>query len=165
MKKCKTCGVSKPPEGFYRNGRWLSGECRACRCEAQRVYYAANQDARRKYAEAWRATNPTYAAQQYLANAEKQRQSSRLWKRANRDHQRAMEKARRSLKRRAPKWADRKLMRDIYAYARLMREAGVDCHVDHIVPLKGKTVCGLHVHTNLTVLPAKENLHKGAKLL
>jgi 5-methylcytosine-specific restriction endonuclease McrA len=52
-------------------------------------------------------------------------------------------------------------MESIYNYCAALRSAGLDYHVDHIVPLRGNTVSGLHVPWNLQVITGAENMSKG----
>lgn len=68
----------------------------------------------------------------------------------------------RAAKRQAcPSWVDKAHMARIHVIYRLRREiseqTGITHEVDHIVPLQGKTVCGLHVWWNLRVIPKEQN--------
>jgi hypothetical protein len=61
-----------------------------------------------------------------------------------------------------PKWADLKAIRLIYAKAAILTAKTGEMHVvDHIVPLDGKLVCGLHVHWNMRAIHWLENAKKG----
>lgn len=65
-------------------------------------------------------------------------------------------------KRNTPPWADREAIRAMYREAkRLSKLTGEMYVVDHIVPLDGKLVCGLHWHLNMRVIHWKENAKKG----
>jgi ATP-dependent helicase/DNAse subunit B len=57
-----------------------------------------------------------------------------------------------------PIWADLSVISQFY------ENCPYGYHVHHVVPLKGKEVCGLHVIENLQYLPARENLSKGNRL-
>lgn len=55
-------------------------------------------------------------------------------------------------------------MKDIYRKCEeITRDTGEAHNVDHLYPLQGTTVCGLHVPWNLVVIPHKENMSKGNK--
>ena len=61
-----------------------------------------------------------------------------------------------------PAWADSEKIASIYKEARKLVDAsGNVYHVDHIIPLQGVNVCGLHVENNLQILPGSKNLSKG----
>ncbi len=65
-----------------------------------------------------------------------------------------------------PSWADRDKIAAFYRLARKMTvETGVPHEVDHIIPLQGKNVCGLHVETNLQVITKSENSRKQNKFI
>jgi len=60
-----------------------------------------------------------------------------------------------------PAWADPKKMLEYYKEAaRLTQETGVRHEVDHIVPINGASVRGLHVQDNLRVITRSENRSK-----
>lgn len=80
------------------------------------------------------------------------------WKRANWTEYGAYLKARKAhVKRATPAWADLKAITNFY------RDCPKGMHVDHIIPLRGKTVSGLHVLPNLRYISAKANMSKGAR--
>ena len=70
-------------------------------------------------------------------------------------------------KKATPKWLTQEHKKQIIDTYELMRDCrtvtGEDYHVDHIVPLNGENICGLHVPWNLQVLPAYINIAKSNK--
>lgn len=80
------------------------------------------------------------------------------WKKDNKESYNAYLASRKARVRQAtPKWADLKAIREMYY------NCPKDHHVDHIIPINGNIVSGLHTLSNLQYLPALENLRKSNK--
>jgi hypothetical protein len=63
-------------------------------------------------------------------------------------------------------WADKDAIRGFYEKAvTLTRETGIEHEVDHIIPLLGKLVSGLHVENNLRVIPKDVNRLKSNRFM
>ena len=70
----------------------------------------------------------------------------------------------RNLQQATPSWGNRFFIEEAYALAKLRSECtNILWEVDHVVPVKSKTVCGLHVEHNLQVVPAQWNRAKQNK--
>lgn len=170
MKKCSRCATEKDLDCFYRQSASHDGRqayCKQCNTQYIRKMRSDNPEPHRAAVKKWIGEN-TQKHSQYCAawaakNKEKVLESGR--KSARKYPHKVVEKVirrRRARGKATPAWANRFFIAEIYHLARLRTKAtGVSHHVDHIVPLRGKLVCGLHVENNLRVIPGKENLSKG----
>lgn len=95
-------------------------------------------------------------------NVAKDKADSRRWQIENRARVAALiAKREADIDQRTPAWADLKAISWWYRCARAMSDAtGIPHHVDHVVPLRGRNVSGLHVEENLACIPADQNKRK-----
>jgi hypothetical protein len=172
-KSCSRCGVRKSESEFYNAKAFADGKdphCKECKRQQRNERLSQNPNYERE------RYNPDRARENYLKNAEKLREVSRgnwrkyrekykkdpLWKaeRLAYDRSRELTKSMRT-----PPWLTKEQKREvknIYKRSAIMsKETGEKHHVDHIAPLMGANVCGLHVPWNLRIVTATENLSKG----
>jgi len=166
---CKKCELSLPPSEFKADPRYKRGFtswCHDCHRERNREWYRDNRKQQNKKAVEWRKANPEKAKEVWQAfhnrNKEKRAAQHADWASRNKDKRRDTSAKRKAAKLRAtPKWVNWKKVRAIYTQAKRLQEfTGFPMHVDHIVPLQGENVCGLHWEGNLQILPASENISK-----
>ena len=188
MKTCSKCGIDKPLSCFAKRegaSDGHRGQCYTCMRERRRVtnapqtkqiseymkaYRQANKERITAQKKAWVESNREYVRElerKYaVSNAVNKEAARQKWKIANPDKDRAAKAANRADRiRRVPAWASRERIKAYYNVCAFFNEVNgyAKYHVDHIIPLNGKTVSGLHVHNNLQVIPAEENLRKGAR--
>lgn len=173
FKTCTCCKAEKPIENFGKHNATKDGlhtQCKACVKQKMAGYYAASKEHRAKEAKLKYRTNiDTYRQKrkaQYAATKEASKEKTREWKLLNRSKVAATNAKRRAAKRKAtPSWLTEDQLQQIEFFywlaADLKSVTGESYHVDHVVPLQGTHVCGLHVPWNMQVLPSDVNIEKG----
>jgi hypothetical protein len=148
MKECIKCKRHKTIDSFNKkkNGKFgVRTECRVCTKSAGSTYYKANRER---------------ILQHRKDTDELDRQ--RKWRQSNQHIKNFLTAEYRAKRRLAsPKWlttAQKDEMKVIYEKARELRLT-----VDHIVPINGKNVSGLHVPWNLQLITLQENVKKSNK--
>lgn len=176
MKHCPKCNQEKPFEAFYASSTHRSGYaswCKVCESERSRLKTLKYRDARLVKAKQWRDGNKDKQAAAIKAwresNPERTAAMYRDWANRNRDKVNATWMRRDAAKKnRTPSWLtvdEHWMIEQAYDIAtKRTQMLGIPFHVDHIVPLQGKTVSGLHVPWNLQVITAKENQMKSNRL-
>lgn len=158
-----------------RNANGYSTLCKSCGSAEAIAYRNQNIERRKQYEQSYREENRERLREKYYETADWHREyyKANKSKYAANSMKRRLESAHKinaaAAKRRAAK-RQRQIqlsaehiaqMEAFYMEAeRRTRETGVKHHVDHIVPLQGKLVAGLHVPWNMQVLPATDNLSK-----
>lgn len=113
-------------------------------------------------------TDPDYNKKYYEANKARIKQQTKSWSKSNSSKKAAINIKRHCAKsQRTPKWLTSLDFNHIQMFyevsAFLTKETGIKFEVDHIIPLQGKNVCGLHVPWNLQVITETDNIKKGNK--
>lgn len=170
---CKKCYAERLQERRNANPELMR--------EADRKWKQNNKEKTAAYKKRYREQNQEKVKLQrklaYEKNKEKELAKGREYKEKNKEKLAAYQSKKlsdspeinryyRSMRRAAertakPSWANNDKIKEFYILSRKLTEAdGIERHVDHIVPLKSKLVCGLHCEQNLQVITKKENLTK-----
>jgi phage FluMu protein Com len=157
-KRCPKCGETKSLGSFHNHKGKPFGKavwCKLCaRLNSKSHYKRQDPELRLEKKRAWQDKNRGHV-----------NQYNEAWRKANPEKHAARQKEYQVKKKNAvPPWLDgpqKAHIKRLYRLAWVMSDStGKPYHVDHIVPLQGKNVCGLHVPWNLQVLEATLNIKK-----
>ena len=169
QRACQDCKVDIT-ESY--NPKW-GCRCKPCVAIYHRVYRATNKDRIAQLKKQWSTDNAEHKAEQdrqyALKHPEKRAQARNKWREINPGLDNALKaKNRIERKKRVPAWLtkdDHWMIEQAYELAALRTKMfGVVWHVDHVIPLCGKNVSGLHVPYNLQVILGSENCRKGNRV-
>lgn len=186
MKKCSKCGELKTELEFYKDKSSPSGleyRCKVCAKKKslksyykvsttsdfkakkrvyRKTYYKANKDKVLAKTKAYRSQNKKrkYETDKLwrMTNPEKCRTYTKRYRSKNSNKVRFWYACRRAdLLKRTPSYANINKIEEFY------KNCPPGMEVDHVIPLRGKNVSGLHVETNLQYLQKEDNRRKSNK--
>lgn len=173
MKTCLDCGETLSLAEFPVKDRGRRGpRCKPCHAQylkpLRKAWYEKNKERKKRKSAEWREKNRDLIPQkrqEYRAKAlDKIRAKDARYARENRHVKQANAAAYRARKTQQTiqlTLVQRDAIREIYRRAQfLSRTTGESHHVDHILPLRHKDVCGLHVPWNLQIIPGRLNTRK-----
>jgi hypothetical protein len=169
MRTCKKCLQEKELSAFKKHTHGYRHACKKCQYLIEMQNPVAHQKKNARTA-AYRASAKGKTTEQAYAQSEAGKQSRKIAvKRYEQNAGKSQKVARTVFRRlaklqRTPAWLtdiDHERIGNEYKLAALLTKVtSSSWHVDHIIPLQGKMVSGLHVPSNLRVLPATENIRK-----
>lgn len=176
MKTCTNCGETKILDNFYNSKKGKNGKsahCKACDGKKHKAFRKKRKDHLREYYRKWRSNNEEhvkeYGKKYYLKDLESNRAKRRAYQKLNIAS--AVARARQyelSKLNATPPWLSEEQKAEMQQFYWLAKDlyavTGEVYQVDHIVPIQGENVCGLHVPWNLQVLPRDVNIRKSNKL-
>jgi transcription elongation factor Elf1 len=164
-KECTKCGEVKPLAEYVKKAASKDGlypSCKDCGRAFRSLRKRQISDAYREWAANNKEHRAAYNMQWKSKNKEALTAYNKMYSIENRDICNAGSARYKAAKvSQTPSWANDQLIAAYYKEAKRLEElTGIQFHVDHIIPLQGELVSGLHVETNLQLLPAHENIGK-----
>jgi hypothetical protein len=158
--------TGKPCKNGHVSERATSGGCILCRRDIKNRYIKTPEGAtkRKEYKKRYKASPSGKAAERRRRDRQKETESGRAalrrrnQKKMRRRYALGLDK-KSTWYNRTPKWADGKAIEEFIAAKPL------GYHLDHIIPIRGDTVSGLHVLENLQYLPAEKNRSKSNSVI
>jgi len=161
LKICATCQKEKAISAFYKQTTrglfGVRGTCKECDFVKKKQYRLLNSEELKASKRA-----------DYVKNRQKNLEVKRIYRQANKGKINALVAARKAvIKQRTPKWLskiDMDRIKNEYQLATLLSKiTNESWHVDHIIPLQGENVSGLHTPSNLRAMRGVENISKKNK--
>jgi len=137
---------------------------------SRKIYRESNVEKLREVGRIYSLENKHKIKEYRRANATQIKETTRIYHKNNIDLINSITAKRRAAKLQAtPKWLTMEQLTQIRLFYREAKELekldGIKRHVDHIIPLQGEKVRGLHVPWNLQILTAAENISKKNKII